>query len=304
MAKRIEIKGNYFYLIDTETGRISEDHTKNIMVKRHNINDEEVFITGGPKWDQRSALRAAELEKVNTEGQTEVFGSVEAFMAYIEPLTGFNGGGGSGLGATQFEIENLQEDDALLVSEGKFKNIPVSTIIGTATNFTQGYFGLLSSFYFGGDATETVVDVDSVNTWFDVLLQTDPAGTFDKRPKAMKDANDIGIEGDGTQGNPIVFLLEGLDTNAFANFRASMSFEPEEDEGQLESRLLFNRHTNSSPSNDFPIEEVSLSMQNGANKDYTSEPLLTFFVGDTIDTNAKGDAGKCRFQFKTNVHGT
>ena len=44
-------------------------------------------------------------------------------------------------------------------------------------------------------------------------------------------------------------------------------------------------------------------MFNGANVDYVSEPMLSFFVGDTIDTNAAGDAGKCRFQIKSNVTG-
>ena len=83
-----------------------------------------------------------------------------------------------------------------------------------------------------------------------------------------------------------------------------MAFEPDEDEGQLESRLLFTRHTGTSPSNDFDISEVSLSMQNGANKDYASEPMLSFFIGDTIDTNGAGDAGTCRFQIKSNVAGT
>ena len=202
-------------------------------------------------------------------------------------------------------FNDVQENDALLAdNEGKFTNVPLSTVIGNATALTQGYYGLLSPFYFDGSATETVIDVSEINTWVDVLLTTDVNGTFDKRPQAMIDAFPQGIEGDGSDGNPIIFSLEGLDVNAFANFRASMAFEPDEDEGQLESRLLFNRHSGTAPSVDFAIEEVSLSMQNGADKDYVSEPLLTFFVGDTIDTNGSGDAGKCRFQIKSNVAGT
>ena len=168
----------------------------------------------------------------------------------------------------------------------------------------QGYYGMLSPFYFGGDATDTVIDTDDVNQWVDVQLSVDASGLFDNRPTSMQDAQAIGHEGDGSDGNPIIFKLEGLDLHSSANFRASMSFDPEEDEGQLESRLLFNRHTGTSPSDDFPIEEVSLSMQNGADVDYVSEPMLSFFVGDTIDTNGAGDAGKCRFQIKSNVQGT
>lgn len=168
---------------------------------------------------------------------------------------------------------------------------------------TQGYYGLLTDFYFGGGATETVIDLNNVNTWVDVDIDIAAAGLFDNRPESMKDAQAIGHEGDGSTGNPVIFKLEGLTQTSFANFRASMAFEPEDDEGQLESRLLFNRHSGTSPSDDFSIEEVSLSMFNGADVDYVSEPMLSFFIGDTIDTNAAGDAGKCRFQIRSNVTG-
>ena len=168
---------------------------------------------------------------------------------------------------------------------------------------TQGYYGLLTDFYFGGTATETVIDLNNVNTWVNVDIDVSSQGLFDNRPESMKDAQAVGHEGDGSSSNPIVFKLEGLNQTSFANFRASMAFEPEDDEGQLESRLLFNRHSGTSPSDDFSIEEVSLSMFNGADVDYVSEPMLSFFVGDTIDTNGVGDAGKCRFQIKSNVTG-
>jgi len=182
-------------------------------------------------------------------------------------------------------------------------NIGVSVIGGVTTEDIHGYYGLLSSFYFGGSATETVIGQDDVNEWVDVELSVDVNGLFDNRPTVMKEAQSIGHDNDGSNGNPVIFKLEGLDIKSFANFRASMSFEPEEDEGQLESRLLFNRHTGTSPSEDFSIEEVSLSMQNGADKDYITEPMLSFFVGDSIDTNGVDDAGKCRFQIKSNVTG-
>ena len=194
--------------------------------------------------------------------------------------------------------------DTTQASTGTTKRLETASIIARAAVENQGYYGLLSSFYFDGSATSTEIEVDDVNTWVDVQLSIDPSGTFDYRPQDMKDANVEGHNGDGSEGNPIVFSLEGLSISAFANFRASMSFEPDEDEGQLESRLLFNRHSGTTPSDDFSIEEVSLSMQNGADRDYVTEPMLSFFVGDTIDTNGVGDAGLCRFQVKSNVTGT
>jgi len=202
-------------------------------------------------------------------------------------------------------LSTILENDVLVANaNGLFANTPLNDVISQATLLTQGYYGLLTDFYFDGNATDTIISVSEVDTWLDVLIDTNANGIFDRRPLAMKEADATGITGDGTSGSPIVFSLEGLDTNSFLNFRASLAFEPDEDEGQLESRLLFNRHTGTTPSEDFAIEEVSLSMFNGANVDYLSEPMLSFFVGDTIDTNGVGDAGKCRFQIKSNVAGT
>ena len=174
-----------------------------------------------------------------------------------------------------------------------------------ARDYTQGYYGLLTNFYFtGGVATETEIELEDTNTWVDVSITTDALGLFDNRPSTMKAAQPAGHTGAGTQADPIIFDLEGLDLHAHANFRASMTFEPDVDESQLETRLLFNRHSGTTPSDDFAIEEVSLNMTQGADVEYAIEPMLSFFVGDTIDTNGVGDAGKCRFQVKASVEGT
>ena len=174
-----------------------------------------------------------------------------------------------------------------------------------ARDYTQGYYGLLSNFYFtGGVATETEIELEDTNTWIDVNITTDALGLFDNRPSSMKAANAAGHTGVGTQADPIIFDLEGLDLHAHANFRASMTFEPDIDESQLQTRLLFNRHSGTTPSEDFSIQEVTLEMNQGADIEYAAEPMLSFFVGDTIDTNAAGDAGKCRFQVKSTVEGT
>jgi len=174
-----------------------------------------------------------------------------------------------------------------------------------ARDYTQGYYGLLSNYYFtGGVATETEIALEDTNTWIDVNITTDALGLFDNRPSTMKAAQSAGHAGAGTQADPIIFDLEGLDLHAHANFRASMTYEPDIDESQLETRLLFNRHSGTTPSDDFSIEEVSLNMTQGADIEYTIEPMLSFFVGDSIDTNGPNDAGKCRFQVKASVEGT
>ena len=199
----------------------------------------------------------------------------------------------------------VEENSVLLGnSQGQFYPAPLQTVINNATDATQGYYGLLSSYYFDGAATETIIGELDVDNWVDVNLNIDANGLFDNRPTIMKESNPTGHTGNGTSVDPIIFSLEGLDMKAFANFRASMSFDPDENEGQLEARLLFSRHSGATPSGDFEIAEVTLSMQSGADRDYLAEPILSFFVGDTIDTNGVGDAGQCRFQIRSDVEGT
>ena len=165
---------------------------------------------------------------------------------------------------------------------------------------SQGYFAVLTNFYFtGGVATETEISVDDINTFVDVNFDVDTQGLFDYRPAQMQ-----AVEPSPYDNSTGIFSLEGLTIESSCQFRASMSFEPDEDEGQLEARLLFNRHSGTTPSDDFSIESVALTMSQGADIEYPAEPLLSFFVGDTIDTNAPGDAGKCRFQVKSSVPGT
>ena len=169
----------------------------------------------------------------------------------------------------------------------------------------QGYYGLLTNFYFvGSTPTATEITTETVDQWIDINFDVDALGTFDYRPSAMQAANAVGHTGSGTVADPIVFLIEGLTTRAACNFRASLTFEPDIDEAQLETRLIFDRHTGTTPNDQFPIADVSLSMTQGADIEYDAEPMLSFFVGDTIDTNGVGDAGKCKFQIRSSVEGT
>ena len=168
----------------------------------------------------------------------------------------------------------------------------------------QGYYSLLSGFYFGGVATEKIISTAEANTWLDVDLTVDALGTFDYRTSDMKAAQAVGHSGTGASGSPIVFLLEGLTETSTASVRAAMSFDPDEDGGRFESKLLFTRHSGTSPSTDFAIEASGLAVESGADVDYSYTPNTQFFIGDTIDTNGVGDAGTVRLQVKTDVAGT
>ena len=169
----------------------------------------------------------------------------------------------------------------------------------------QGYYSLLSNYYFnGGVATERIITTSEVGQWLDIELTVDALGVFDNRPTAMKEAQTIGHDGTGANGDPIIFKLEGLTTTGTATIRSAFTFDPDEDGGRIESRLLFNRHSGTSPSTDFSIESTSLAMESGADLEYSDTPSVQFFIGDTIDTNGVGDAGRVRIQIKSDVAGT
>ena len=186
------------------------------------------------------------------------------------------------------------------VQSNSTQQMTIDSLFANARADVQGYFGLLTNFYFtGGVATETVIEIEDINTWTDVSFPTDAEGLFDKRPTEMKDA--LADPYDDASG---YFSLEGLSQNSSVMFRASMTFEPDEDEGQLTTRLNFERHSGTTPSEDFQITDVALSMGQGADIEYPAEPTLTFFVGDTIDTAQAGDAGQCKFQVNSTVPGT
>ena len=178
-----------------------------------------------------------------------------------------------------------------------------SDSINESTNlYSQGYIGILSPFYFDGAATASEIVIEEVDTWMDVIMTIHPDGVSDQRPQDMQEAQAVGYEGTGVLGDPIVFLLEGLVEKSFATLRSSLSFNPDEDGGRLDSRLFIERHIGAGA--DFSINAAGLAMESGADEEYPHLISTQFFVGDTIDTNAAGDAGKVRFQIKSDVTGT
>jgi hypothetical protein len=179
--------------------------------------------------------------------------------------------------------------------------VPFSTVVSSDI---QGYYALLSDYYFDGAATERIITVAEVDTWLDIELTVHPSGTSDFRPSDMKNAIATGHTGTGASGDPIIFDLEGLTVSSSCNFRASLSFIPDEDGGRLDSRMYVERHSAAVPSDDFFLDATGLAMESGADESYANYVNIQFFIGDTINTNGPGDAGKIRFQVKSDVAGT
>tara|TARA_B100000809_G_C15126774_1_gene526612 strand:- start:1573 stop:2298 length:726 start_codon:yes stop_codon:yes gene_type:complete len=166
----------------------------------------------------------------------------------------------------------------------------------------QGYIGLQSASAFGGVATTSEILIDDVNEWQDVVMTVDAQGTLDARVADMKTAQPLGYAGNGTVGNPIEFLLEGLVEQSTCNLKGSLSFIPDEDGGRLDARMYV--ETNSSEATDFQIDAAGLVMESGADESYPNYINVQFFVGTKLLTVAAGDAGKVKFQIKSDVTGT
>ena len=201
-------------------------------------------------------------------------------------------------------IPVVDTTDLTQANSGSTKRMTGADLTSLVASDTQGYLGLLSAFYFSGSATSHEIEIADVDVWQDVVMTIHPSGTSDERPTAMQTAQSTGYEGDGSDGNPIKFLLEGLGVQGSATLRASLSFVPDEDGGRLDSRIFLERHSAASPSEDFPIPAAGLAMESGADEDYPHLVDIQFFIGDTINTNGVGDAGKLRFQIKSDVTGT
>lgn len=170
---------------------------------------------------------------------------------------------------------------------------------GTQGNQNIGYYALLTEYYSGGLPSKTTITDEMINTWTDVVFEPEPTvGVIDRRPKGMMDA--VESPYDAVTG---VFSLEGLTLDSFGSFRASLAYFPKVDEGELEVRLVFNKHSQAPTQDPFYIEQVNMVMNQGSDRDYPSEPYLSFFVGDTINTVGEGDAGSCKFQVKSTVAG-
>ena len=209
---------------------------------------------------------------------------------------------------SELEVSTPLTGDELIVNVqgGKTKHSTINGlrdyIEGNIIPPVQGYIGLLSAFYFDGEATSSEIVIDQVDEWQDVIMTIHPLGVSDERVEDMKLAQPTGYAGTGAVGDPLIFLLEGLIESSFATLRTSLGFTPDEDGGRLDSRIFFNRHNGAGA--DFSIDGQSLTMESGADEEYSHLVSVEFFVGDTIDTNAPGDAGKVRFQIKSDVTGT
>lgn len=200
---------------------------------------------------------------------------------------------------TPSDVDNITEkvyEDLNVITEG-VEAIEAS-LGGEVTAATQGYFSVETGYNHGGVATDTVIASGQEDTWLDVAFSTDANGLSDERPLSMVQANTSAF--DDSTG---IFKLEGLASESFAIFKASFSFDPDEDNGEVSIRLVFNHHSGVTPTTS-TAQTIAGTFSQGADDVYVVEPLLTFNISEDIDTNGVGDAGTCKLQINSTVPGT
>lgn len=170
-------------------------------------------------------------------------------------------------------------------------------------NQGQGYYAYTTDYYTVGVANTTQEIEEDV--WTLVMPQVASDGLYNHQPTGMNAANsgDPWIGAGATIGTGQTdFSLAGTKPGSSCIVRSVFRFEPDTDETDLDMRLHFttNTATQATGLTNFNIEKQALVMTVGAAVTYTSETLISFFVGDTLYGDTKADAGS----FCVEVNGT
>ena len=218
----------------------------------------------------------------------------------------------------EFQIyKNLSMGESALPAgtQGQLLQHNGSSYVGVAStgfrdyviNHGQGYYAYTTDYYTVGVANTTQEIEDGV--WTLVQPQVASDGLYNHQATDMNIAN---------SGNPWVgsgatigtgqteFSLAGTKPGSSCIVRTVIRFEPDVDETDLDMRLHFttNTATQGTGLTNFNIEKQALVMTVGAAVTYTSETLISFFVGDTLYGDTKEDAGRFSVQVNGTTDGT
>ena len=174
-------------------------------------------------------------------------------------------------------------------------------------NQGQGYYAYTTDAYTVGVANTTQEILEG--EWTLVQPQVASDGLYNQQPECMNVAN---------SGNPWVgsgatigtgqteFSLAGTKPGTMCIVRTVLRFEPDTDETDLDMRLHFttNTATQGTGLTNFNIEKQALVMTVGAAVTYSSEEMISFFVGDTLAGDTKEDAGRFCIQVNGTTDGT
>ena len=188
-------------------------------------------------------------------------------------------------------------------TEGQLLQHNGSAFVGIgSTNFAdyvadraQGYYAYTTDYYTVGTANTVQELVE--NVWTLLEPQVASTGLYDHQPTEMSVANsgDPWVGSASTIGTgQTEFSLAGTRPGSMCLVRTLIRFEPDVDETDLDLRLHFttNTATQGTGLTNFNTTKQALVMTTGAGVTYTSEEIISFFVGDTLYGHTKSDAGR------------
>ena len=201
------------------------------------------------------------------------------------------------------------------IGQSEFLSYNGSEYVGIAStgyrdyviNQGQGYYAYTTDFYTVGVANTTQEIEEGV--WTLLQPQVASTGLYNEQPTCMNEAN---------SGNPWVgsgatigtgqteFSLAGLKPGSMCLVRTLIRFEPDTDETDLDLRLHFttNTATQGTGLTTFNTEKQALVMTTGAGVTYSSEEIISFFVGETLYGDTKADAGRFCIECNATTDGT
>jgi len=231
------------------------------------------------------------------------------FLNRIQQQLATIGGGGE----TRLEfLDDLDRDTALV--DGKFLKYQASTgtFVGadggggggvdteTVRDAIQGYYGYTTDFYTVGVANTTQEIGAGVTTMIEPQVASDGINQY--LPTVM-----TGVGTNPYVGNTATtigtgqteFSLAGLSSGASCVVRTALSFNPDIDNTNLDVQLTFTTNTatqGTGLTNFSIIKEQAIIMNEGADQQYISENLFSFFVGTTLEGTTYSDAGSFRIE--------
>ena len=156
----------------------------------------------------------------------------------------------------------------------------------------QGYYGYTTDYYTVGVANTT----QEVGAGETTMIMPQVAAVYQYMPTVMSGVNTNPYVGTGaTIGTgQTEFSLAGLGSGASCIVRTALAFNPDDDNTNLDVQLKFttNTATQAGGLTNFTIKkEQALIMNEGADQQYISENLFSFFVGDTLQGTTHSNAG-------------
>ena len=210
-----------------------------------------------------------------------------------------SGGGGSSYSGTVGQLLQHDGNDFVGIASTGFRDYVI--------NQSQGYYAYTTDFYTTGVGNTTQEIEEGV--WTLLQPQVASTGLYNEQPTCMDEANsgDPWVGSGATIGTgQTEFSLAGTKAGTMCLVRTLIRFEPDTDETDLDLRLKFttNTATQGTGLTNFYTEKQALVMTTGAGVTYSSEEIISFFVGETLEGTTKADAGKFCIEANATTDGT